>query len=189
MLFRSIMNQDIKAVADRLKGLRDILDLSIEAAATTCGISAKEYMTYESGEVDIPLSVMFCMAKKYNVDLNSFLTGDEPHKVSYFVTPKDKGVTVNRLADYHFESLAFGFANRKADPFLVTINPGDIPEIHYTTHPGQEFNYVVKGKVRIVIGEQEIILKEGDSLYFDSSKPHGMQNADDEPCQFITIIL
>ena len=154
------MNQDIKAVADRLKGLRDILDLSIEAAAATCGISAKEYMTYESGEVDIPLSVMFCMAKKYNVDLNSFLTGDEPHKVSYFVTPKDKGVTVNRLADYHFESLAFGFANRKADPFLVTINPGDIPEIHYTTHPGQEFNYVVKGKVRIVIGEQEIILKE-----------------------------
>ena len=127
------MNQDIKAVANRLKGLRDILDLSIEAAAATCGISAKEYMTYESGEVDIPLSVMFCMSKKYNVDLNSFLTGDEPHNVSYFVTPKDKGVTVDRLADYHFESLAFGFANRKADPFIVTITPDETKEIHFNS--------------------------------------------------------
>ena len=71
----------------------------------------------------------------------------------------------------------------------MTINPGDIPEIHYTTHPGQEFNYVIEGTVRIVIGENEIVLKEGDALYFDSSKPHGMQNADDKRCRFLTVIL
>lgn len=183
------MNAEIKAVADRLKGLRDMLDISVEAAANVCGISPKEYMRYESGEVDIPLSVMFCMGKRYNVDLTSFISGEEPHTVSYFVTEKDKGIAVNRLADYHFESLAYGFAHRKADPFLVTINPGDIPEIHYTTHPGQEFNYVIEGSVRIVIGENEIILKAGDALYFDSSKPHGMQNADDKRCRFLTIIL
>lgn len=183
------MNNEIKAVADRLRGLRDILDISLEEAAEVCGISVKEYAAYETGQVDIPLSVMFCMGKKYNVDLTSFLSGEEPHKVSFFVTPKDKGIRVNRLADYHFESLAFGFANRKADPFLVTINPGDIPEIHRTVHPGQEFNYIIEGTVRIVLGDNEVILKEGDSLYFDSTLPHGMQNVDDKRCRFLTIIL
>ena len=182
-------NAEIKAVAARLRGLGDSLDVYVEDAAAVCGITIQEYETYETGEVDIPISVMFCMGKKYNMDINSFLTGEDTHQVSYFVTPKDKGVAVNRLADYHFESLAFGFAHRMADPFLVTINPGDIPEVHLTTHPGQEFNYVVEGTVRIFIAGQEIILKEGDSLYFDSSKPHGMQNADDKRCRFITIIL
>ncbi len=183
------MNAEIKAVADRLKGLRDMLDISIETAANVCGISPKEYMRFESGEVDIPLSVLFCMGKKYNVDLTSFISGEEPHPVSYFVTEKGKGIAVNRRADYHYESLAYGFANRNSDPFLVTINPGDISEIHYTTHPGQEFNYVIEGSLRIVIDGNEILLKEGDALYFDSSKPHGMQNADDKRCRFLVVIL
>ena len=82
---------------------------------------------------------------------------------------------VDRLADYHFESLAYGFANRKADPFLVTINPGQIPVIHPTTHPGQEFNYVIEGSVRVQIGNSSVVLNEGDSIYFDSSLPHGQE--------------
>lgn len=183
------MDSQIKAVAERLRGLRDCFDTTEEEAAEICGVSVEEYKRYESGEVDIPLGAMFSMGKKFNVDINSFLTGLEPHKVSYFHTPKGKGVTVNRYADYHFESLAFGFADRKSDPFLVTINPGDIDEIHPVTHPGQEFNYCIEGTVRVMVGENEIILKEGDSLYFDSSKPHGQQNVGDKRCQFITIIL
>lgn len=183
------MNSQMKAVADRLKGLRDVLDVSVAAVAAVCGITEDEYRRYETGTVDIPLSVLFCISKKYNIDMTAFLSGETPHPVDYFVTKKDKGVAVDRLADYNFQSLAFGYANRKADPFLVTINPGDIPEVHKTTHPGQEFNYVIEGTVRIFIGDAEIVLKEGDSLYFDSSKPHGMQNADDKRCRFLTVIL
>lgn len=183
------MSEEMREVAERLKGLRDVLDISVEDAAKVCGISVEEYSRYETGLVDIPLSVMFSLGKKYNIDLTTFISGDEPRKVSFFVTPRGKGISVNRLADYHFESLAYGYANRKADPFLVTINPGDIPEIHRVVHPGQEFNYCVEGKVRVVVGENEVILNEGDSLYFDSTKPHGQQNADGKRCRFITIIL
>ncbi len=183
------MNSEMKTVAERLRGLRDTFEVSVETAAKVCGITPKEYMRYETGDVDIPLSVMFCMGKRYNVDPSTFITGEEPHQVSFFVTPAGKGATVNRLADYHFESLAFGYANRKADPYLVTINPGDIPEIHTTTHPGQEFNYCIEGTVRVQIGDSEVILNEGDSVYFDSSKPHGQQNLNGKRCRFITFIL
>ena len=180
---------EIKAVAERLKGLRDIFDLSEEEAAEICKVSVEQYRQYESGTVDIPLGVMFSLGKNFNIDISTFITGEEPKKVSYFVTPKGKGATVDRLADYHFESLAFGFASRLIDPFLVTINPGDIDVIHTTTHPGQEFNYCVEGDMVVQIGKSEVVLHEGDSLYFDSTKPHGQNCLNNKRCRFITIIM
>lgn len=183
------MNSEMKAVADRLIGLRDILDVSVEKAAQVCKVSVDEYVRYESGEVDIPLSVLFCMAKEYKMDVNTLITGEDARKVSYVVTQKGKGATVDRLSDYHFESLAFGFADRMIDPFLVTINPGDIDVIHTTTHPGQEFNYCVEGHMKVQIGNSEVELREGDSVYFDSMKPHGQNCLDGAPCKFITIIM
>ena len=48
------MVNEIKSVADRLIGLRDILDVSVEEAAQVCGVSVEKYKQYESGESDIP---------------------------------------------------------------------------------------------------------------------------------------
>ncbi len=180
---------EIKAVAERIKGLRDIFELSEEEAAEICKISVEQYRQYESGTVDIPLGVMFSLGKKFNIDISTFITGEEPKKVSYFVTPNGKGATVDRLADYHFESLAYGFANRLIDPFLVTINPGDIDEIHTTTHPGQEFNYCVEGDMVVQIGRSEVVLHAGVSIYCDSTKPHGQNCLNNKRCRFITIIM
>ena len=184
-----MVSEQNKAVAARIRELRDIMELSEKEVAEVCGVTVERYRELESGNTEIPISVMFCLGKKYNIDLNTFLSGEDSHKVSYFVTRKDKGIVVDRLADYHFESLAYGFANRLADPFLVTVNPGEIPVIHPTTHPGQEFNYVLEGSVRVMVGDNYVILNEGDSIYFDSSLPHGQQNADDRPIKFLTFIL
>lgn len=68
-----------------------------------------------------------------------------------------------------------GFKGRKADPFIVTVGPK--PEntpVYFNTHEGQEFNLVIEGRMLLNINGKELILNPGDSLYFDSSKPHGM---------------
>ncbi len=184
-----MVSEQNKAVAARMRELRDIMEMSEEEFAEICGVTVERYRELESGNTEIPISVMFCLGKKFNIDLNTFLSGEDSHHVSYFVTRKDKGIVVDRLADYHFESLAYGFANRLADPFLVTVNPGEIPVIHPTTHPGQEFNYVLEGSVRVMVGDSSVILNEGDSIYFDSSLPHGQQNADNRRIRFLTFIL
>ena len=175
------MNEEIKAVADRLKGLRDVMDVSIREAADVCGISEEQYKLYESGSVDIPVGVLQCMAKRYNIDLTVLISGSEPHMKSYFLTKKGKGLSVDRRSDYKYQSLAFGFSNRKADPFLVTITPEETKEIHFNSHPGHEFNYVVDGK--------EMELEEGDSLYFDATKSHGMQALNGKNARFLAIII
>jgi len=55
------------------------------------------------------------------------------------------------------------------------------------THKGQEFNYCLKGAVKVTVGGKELLLREGDSLYFDPRLPH-MQTAATETAVFLTVI-
>ena len=183
------MDGAIKAVADRLKGLREIMDVSVEEAARVCGITTEQYAAYETGDIDIPVGVLHSMAKEYNFELTTLISGNEPHMKSYFLTKKGKGLSVDRRSDYKYQSLAFGFANRKADPFIVTITPEETKEIHFNSHPGHEFNYVIEGSMKIVVDGKEMQLDEGDSLYFDATKQHGMQALNNAPARFLAIII
>jgi mannose-6-phosphate isomerase-like protein (cupin superfamily) len=72
------------------------------------------------------------------------------------------------------------------EPLLVYLDP-EKEAAAPVTHSGQEFNYVVEGKVKVTVGKREYVLGEGDSIYFDASLPH-CQSAVDGPSQFITII-
>ena len=172
------MDEQIKQIAERLRGLRDALELSPEEVAKACQLSTEEYLQMESGTVDISVSVLHQIAQTYGVELTTLMFGDEPKMSSYFVTRKNKGVAVERVKAYKYQSLAAGFAHRKGNPFLVTVHPK--PEgtpIYRNTHPGQEFNY------------KQLILEEGDSIYFDSEQPHGMMALDGEKVCFLAIIL
>ena len=184
------MDEQIKQIAERLIGLREALELSPEEMAKTCHLSGEQYKQLESGTVDISVSVLHQIAQAYGVELTALMFGDEPKMSSYFVTRKNKGVTVERVKAYKYQSLAAGFAQRKCSPFMVTVHPK--PEgtpIYRNSHEGQEFNYVVRGRMMIEVNGKEMILEEGDSIYFDSKLPHGMKALDGEKVSFLAVIL
>ena len=107
---------------------------------------------------------------------------------TYFLTRAGKGISVERTKAYKYQSLAAGFKNRKADPFIVTVEPNDQP-MHYNTHQGQEFNLVIEGKMLLCVGGKELTLNPGDSIYFNSSLPHGMKALDGKTVRFLAIIM
>lgn len=183
------MNEEIKAVADRLIGLREIMEVSVEEAADVCGVSVEQYNAYESGNVDIPVGILQSMSKKYGIDLGTLISGKEPRMHFYCLTKKDKGLSVDRRNDYKYQALATGFQNRKADPFIVTITPEDTKEIHFNAHPGHEFEYMLEGSMKCVIDGKEMILEEGDSVYFDATKQHGMQALNGKNAKFLAMII
>ena len=83
-----------------------------------------------------------------------------------------------------------GFVNHKADVFIVTVEPKpDVHTIYKNTHSGQEFNLVLEGKMELYIGGKTIVLEEGDSIYFDSSKPHGMLAVGDKAVKFLAFTV
>lgn len=182
--------ESIKLIGERLKGLRDVLDIPVEDIAQTCGISPEEYLKMEQGESELHVSNLQKIAKKYGISLDELMFGEEPRMCNYFVTRKDKGLSVERRKAYHYESLASGFRGRKADPFIVRVDPKpDGTPLEQNSHPNQEFNMVLNGSMEIIIGKKHIILNEGDSIYFDSTQPHCMRALNGEPVKFLAIIF
>ncbi|MDR0976733.1 MAG: XRE family transcriptional regulator [Prevotellaceae bacterium] len=185
-------NEDnpIKEIAERLRGLREVLDLTTEEVARDCNLSVDEYERTESGQGDISVSMLQTIARRYGVALDALMFGEEPRMSSYFLTRAGKGVSVERVAAYKYQSLAAGFRNRKADPFVVTVEPKpDDAPIYSNSHDGQEFNLVLRGRMMLRIGDNDLVLAAGDSIYFDSSLPHGMKALDGEAVQFLAIII
>lgn len=184
------MNDQLKEIAERIKALREIAGMSVERIAETLNIPAETYRGYESGTVDIPVSVLYQLANEFRVELTSLLTGGNPHLHTYCVVRKGKGVSVERRKEYQYQNLAFNFIHKKAEPFLVTVPPEPAgATVALNTHPGQEFNYVLSGAMKVTIADHEVTLNAGDSLFFDSGFPHGMQALNNTPATFLAIIL
>ena len=184
------MEEEIKQIATRIKEIREIYGYTQEQLADELKITVDLYRNYESGNEDIPVGILYKIAQKFNMELSSLITGEEPRLRTYALTRKGKGVSVERRKDYKYQSLAYNFILKKAEPFLVIVEPE--PEGHplkLNNHPGQEFNYVLSGKLKVILDGNEIILNPGDSLYFDSGKEHGMKALNGEPAQFLAVIL
>ena len=184
------MSDQIRQIAVRIRELREISGASLESTAKELNISAETYLKYESGNEDIPVSFLYAIASKFNVELTAILTGDVPKLHTYALVKKGKGISVERRKEYKYQSLAYNFVNKKAEPFLVTVDPE--PEnaaFHYNSHPGQEFNYVLKGALLVIINDNTIVLNEGDSLYFDATAKHGMKALDGKQAQFLAVIF
>jgi len=184
------MNEQIKQIAERLTGLRDVLEVTPEEMAKTCHLTTEEYLLLESGTVDVSVSILHTIAHAYDIELATLMFGSEPKMNAYSVTRKGKGDAVERTKAYKYQALASGFTDRTASPFVVTIHPKPKEEpIYLNTHAGQEFNLVLKGRMRIQINKKNLILEEGDSIYFNSELPHGMQALDGEVVQFLAVII
>lgn len=184
------MFEQIKEIATRLKELREISGLSIENLAEEFNISVDTYKEYESGNTDIPVSFLYSISNKLNVELTAILTGEDPKLHEYSLVRKDKGVIVDRRKNYNYQNLAYNFAQKKAEPFLVTIEPDRLnTPIDFNSHRGQEFNYVIEGSLKIIINDKELFLNEGDSIFFNSELNHGMKALNNQKVIFLAIIL
>ncbi|HEY1406408.1 MAG TPA: cupin domain-containing protein [Spirochaetota bacterium] len=184
------MQERIKEIAARVKELREISNITQDEFAAQLKIPADKYQSYENGSADIPASILVEIAQKLNVETSLLLTGDAPRMNIFTVTRAGKGVNVERRKEYKYQSLAHNFIHKKAEPFVVIVEPK--PEgtaVALNSHPGQEFNYLLEGKLKIVIHNHEIILDEGDSIYFDSNYPHGMLAIGKTPAKFLAIIF
>ena len=179
------MNEYIKQISDRIRELRDILDLTAEEVAANIGVSTEEYLAYENGEKEIPISLLYKVASIFKVDPTVLMTGDVPRMDDYTVVRGGNGVKVERYPGYSFSALAFNYKHRQMDPMIVTLSKSETAEL--VRHGGQEFNYVIEGAIKVVVGDREFTLEAGDSIYFNPEKPHG-QRAVTETAKFLTII-
>lgn len=183
------MSDQVKQIATRIQDLREISDYSVEGMAKVLGVTPDEYRRYESGEIDIPISFIVKVGEVFRVDMTELLTGEAPRLNVLSVTRAGKGQAISRRDHYKYKNLAYNFVHRKIEPLDVIVPPNTNPDLTPNTHDGQEFDYILSGVMRIVIGKNELILHPGDSVYYDSNAPHAMQAVGDEPVHFLAIVI
>ena len=185
------MQEKIAEIAARMRELRELSGIASSDMARRLGLSVEEFDEFERGRDDIPASVLHAVAHELNVDMATLLTGDTPHMQIYSVTRKDQAVSVERRGDqYRYQSLAANLLHKKAEPFLVTVEPRPAgAPLHKNTHQGQEFDYVLEGVLKIYIHHHEIELGPGDSIFFDSGHDHAMEAAGGAPAKFLAIVM
>ncbi len=179
-------------VAQRIKEMRDICGFSVEEMAEKTEVSVEQYNIYEAGEVDLPFTFVHKCALAFDIGLTDLLEGHSAVLTSYTVTRKGKGQTTASENGIEIKNLAPKFRKRLSDPYMVRYEYSAELEnkpIHTTTHAGQEFDLVISGKLKVKIGNHEEILEEGDSIYYNSSTPHGMIAVEGRDCVFLAMIM
>ena len=181
------MQEELKRISERIRELREIFDLPVEEMAKEAGVAVEKYIEYETNGENIPISVLYHISQRFNVDLSEILTGEPARLSTIQICRRGKGKTIDRYPGYMFESLAPRFTQKVMEPLLVTLIPGE-PEAALVTHSGQEFNLVLEGVVVITYDDKEYILNAGDAVYFDPTHPHGQKATGKSKARFLTVI-
>ncbi len=183
------MSDELKQIAMRIADLREISDYTVQEMADACQVTLEDYLAYESGKVDIPISFLLKINEVFHVDPTELLTGTSPKLDQFSVTRAGKGKAIRRANHYLYKNLAYNFIHRKVEPLFVTVAVGANENLATNSHEGHEFDYILSGTMRIVVGEREVILNPGDSIYYDSTLPHAMQAYGSEPVHFLAIVI
>ena len=177
-----------KEIAARLRGLRDAMDWSEADLAAKTGIAADLVRDYESGGMEIPVSFLTDVAHAAGVSLTELITGADAHLHNYAITPKGQGLSVRRRKDYDYWSLAARMDNRIMEPFLVRVPPKEQKDLTFNSHNGQEFIYMLEGRLELWMGDKAHILEPGDCIIFDSHIPHALRGLDGKDALFLDVL-
>lgn len=179
---------EINDIIRRIAELREACGYTTDEFAKELGIDSEVYKAYEENGETIPVSVVCEIAKLCNVDFTEIITGVSAKLKNFDIVKAGQGKGTTRYAGYKLDDLAYRFNGKKMQPFMVTLKPDDdAPEL--VSHGGQEFNYVIEGKVDFMFEDKHFVLEKGDSVYFDPTHNHGQKCHGDNPASFLTVIV
>jgi len=180
-------------IGAKLKKLRLAKKLTLQTVANEISFSPALISQIENNNVSPPIATLSKLAKFFDIKLSSLFTenGEEPR---YEVIRKDERMTVPRVISrggtdhgYFYESFSFNMQNKKMEPFLITISE-EFHDNNTYSHEGESFLYVINGTFDLLLDGQQIILEEGDSIYFDTSLEHRFRSKDGSEVRILEVL-
>ncbi len=188
----NVASNKLLEVAKRIREMREIFGMSEHDMAQKTEVDLAEYRLYESGKLDFPFTFIHKCALAFGIGITDLLEGQSANLSSYTVTRKGQGQETAKEDGIEIQNLAPLFRKKIAEPYWVRYEYNEEQQnqpIHLTRHSGQEFDFIMKGRLKIQIGDNVEYLSEGDSIYYNSSTPHGMIAVDGEECLFVAVVL
>jgi quercetin dioxygenase-like cupin family protein len=169
-------------VGKTIKKVRQEKKMAYDQLANETGFSIDYLKKIESGKVTPPVGTLLQIARALEID-SGFLLKVQETKLKDRVKAYTK-----RTDNYAYETLTPGAENKHLKAFRVSIDAKKEHEGVGYQHEGEEFVYVLTGKIEIVVGEHVNRLKSGDSLHFNSGIRHQMRNLSNQTAEMIVVV-
>jgi len=172
-----------KPIGKRLKDIRTKKDLSIDYVANETGFSIDYISRIEKGDIMPPVAAILRLSRSLEIDSGILLTKerDEANK------KKLEGFR-ERTESYSYQTLTPDAVHKHLKAFKVFIDPvSDHKSVSYQ-HEGEEFIYVIAGKVEVTVGDNKTVLDPEDSIHFNSSIVHKLRNLSKEKAEMVVVL-
>jgi len=169
---------------EKIRALRVAQGWSQEHLAEATGQTPEFIADVESGEISPPVAFILRLSSTCGVDPGTFLRDEEKERIRDQRTQ----AYVNRTRNYSYETLTSGAEHDHLRAFMVTIEPHhDHKPVAYK-HEGEEFIFVMEGKLAFSLGSKVHVLQKGESIHFNSNTPHKLKSLSAEITRCLVIL-
>ncbi|GAA2684124.1 MULTISPECIES: helix-turn-helix domain-containing protein [Actinoplanes] len=169
----------LAAVGPRLRTLRQRRELTLTQLAETTGISVSTLSRLESGDRKPTLELLLPLAEAYQVTLDELVDAPETGD------PRVRQRPIERNG-HTYIPLTRRPGGMQAFKQIIPFNAAD-HDREQQTHEGYEWIYVLSGRIRLLLGEHDIVLTPGEAAEFDTRLPHKILNPDQEPAEVLNL--
>ena len=181
-------------VGAKLTQIRESRQMSTGQLAERSELPEELIQQIESGDFIPSLTPLIKIGRALGVRLGTFL--DDAEHLGPIINRKGQLTEAVRFAgksrassgELDFHALAQGKSGRSMEPFLIDIFPGTDTAHPLSTHEGEEFMYVLSGRIEVSYGKDQHCLGEGDSIYLDSIVPHHVHAYGDAPARILAVV-
>jgi transcriptional regulator with XRE-family HTH domain len=171
----------------RIRLLREEKGLTMRHLAEQAGCSPSLISQLENNKVDPSISMLKRIAKALDVNIVDFFMDESLNHEDVVTRAKDRVDIQLRRWDAKIQSLVRNTRNKKMQPFFTVIKPGGGSHGMYL-HDGEEFGFVTRGNLTLVLEKEKYEIGEGESFYFPSHIPHDWRNNGVEEAEVIWVI-
>jgi len=178
-------------VGTQVNRLRRAAGVSALELTMRSGVSRSMLSRIENGQVSPSVETLDRLANALDVPLSRFFA-EHRYRTDFSHVPSGKGLRVDRLgavANYRYELLGHVLSgNLFVEPYLVMLEDGAHPHVTFQ-HPGLKFLHLLSGDVTYRYGSRRVKLRVGDSLLFDATALHGIEDLGTQPVSYLSIIF
>ena len=159
-------------IGERIKNLRELSNLTQEELAERAGLTKGFISQIERDLTSISLDSFIQILGAMDENISDFFRESSAEKIVYRETDR---VAIEKEKIQRFELLVPGSTNRRLEPILLTLRKGQVTPKE-RPHEGEEFGYVLRGRVTLRFGKEALKLKKGECFYLSAEKEHWLQN-------------
>ncbi len=181
-------------IGRKIQKLREKNRLTLDDLAAKTGLARDLLHDIEKGDFVPPVATLLNLARALGVEMAHFFR-DEAPEIKISLTRRTERVPIRQRphhregeVDYIYEALEVRKHDKHMEPLLVEFQPLETSEMVFTSHDGEEFTYLLEGRLEFRTNDRVEILEPGDTLYFESGQNHSFRSLDGKPARALVVV-